>query len=370
MTVNNQSSKPFWIFFTFFCFLIVYFIFNIFSAKASIIDNIINLFTNNTFSQEIPSKSSLSDNDLLKPTLNSFVSVDSSSSNSKSNSDNSDDENQIDINEDGSLNVQSGPMRLSTEKEKPVNDTISLYEIKTGDTLDTVASLFGVSKNTIIWANNLKSKKLTPGGSLLIFPITGIQYTAKSSISISAIAKKYNADANEIVEYNGIALDSSLDKGDTVFIPDAEGQTQTEVVPKKNSKGKVVNKKANLPKYKVNSIAGYFMRPLNCVETQGLHGPYHSAVDFGCPIGTPVSAAADGTVIRATLGGYNGGYGSVIIISHPNGTQTIYAHLSQINVTVGQRVSQGQVMGATGNTGKSTGPHLHFETRGTANPFG
>ena len=358
MSVKRKSNKFFLVYFIF-TFLIVYFFVSFIFKKVNIL--------NTSSIKPIYTKATLSDSELLKPTLNSFV---SNSSNIKDV--NNDDENNIDINEDGVLTVKSGPLRLSTEKEKPVNDTISLYEVKKGDTLDTVAKLFGVSKNTIVWANSLKNSKvkLVPGTSLLIFPITGMQYRAKSTISIYAIAKKYNADANEIAEYNGIAIDSNLNKGDTVFIPDAEGETQVNAVPKKNTKGKIVNKKVNLPKYKVNSIAGYFMRPVNCVETQGLHGPYHSAVDLGCPIGTPVAAAADGTVIRAALGGYNGGYGSVIILSHPNGTQTIYAHLSQINVTVGQRVTQGQVMGATGNTGRSTGPHLHFETRGTANPFG
>ena len=112
------------------------------------------------------------------------------------------------------------------------------------------------------------------------------------------------------------------------------------------------------------------MMPVSgCMKTQGLHGPYGTAVDIGCKIGTTVVAAAEGTVIKAASSGYNGGYGNVIILSHPNGTQSIYAHLSTVGVQVGQKLRQGQVMGTSGNTGLSSGPHLHFETRGTGNPF-
>jgi murein DD-endopeptidase MepM/ murein hydrolase activator NlpD len=367
MKLKKQSNKSFGIAFFSISIMISYFVINIIPAKAGIFENIINLFTRTTSAQENTPKDSLTDNDLLKPTLNSYVTKESSSSKSKSNPD--DDTDDINISEDGLLMVQSGPLRVSTEKEKPINDTISLYEVKTGDTLDTVASLFGVSKNTIIWANNLKTKKLTVGDSLLIFPITGVQYTAKGTTNLATIAKKYDADANEIAEYNGIAIDAKLAKGDTIFIPDAEGEIQADINSSKN-KGKVAIKKVSLPKYKYNAVAGYFMKPVSgCIETQGLHGPYRSAVDLGCHVGTTVVAAADGVVIRAASSGYNGGYGEVVIISHPNGTQTIYAHLSQVSVSNGQKVSQGQVIGASGNTGRSTGPHLHFETRGTANPF-
>ncbi|HEU5114585.1 MAG TPA: M23 family metallopeptidase, partial [Candidatus Paceibacterota bacterium] len=87
------------------------------------------------------------------------------------------------------------------------------------------------------------------------------------------------------------------------------------------------------------------------------------------PIGTPIHAAASGVVIIARSGGYNGGYGSYVVISHPNGTQTLYAHMSKVIAHQGDAVEQGDLIGLVGSTGKSTGPHVHFEVRGAVNPF-
>jgi murein DD-endopeptidase MepM/ murein hydrolase activator NlpD len=103
------------------------------------------------------------------------------------------------------------------------------------------------------------------------------------------------------------------------------------------------------------------------ILTQGLHG--WNAVDIGAARGTPLHAAADGTVIVARIGGYNGGYGNYVVITHGNGTQTLYGHMKNVIVSSGQTVSAGQVIGYEGSTGNSTGPHLHFEVRGAANPF-
>lgn len=352
--LKNKRSKSI---FVFSIFVTIYTLINVIYVKASIIDNIINLFTSSS-SKKSEVKYSLSTNDLLKPGLTSTVKEETED----------DGDSNFDISDNGIIKVQSGPLRISTEKEKQINDSIILYEVKEGDTLDTVADLFDVSKNTIVWANNLKTKKLTPGENLLIFPVTGISYTAKNNISLEDVAKKYNADADEIAVYNGISKESKLAKGDSIFIPDAEAEIQTEVKPNKSKTTPIAKKQ---PKYKNNAVAGYFMKPVSgCILTQGLHGPYTTATDWGCPVGTPTVAAASGVVIRSVLEGYNGGYGGVIIVSHPNGTQSIYAHMNSISVTVGQKVKQGQVIGTTGNTGRSTGPHLHFETRGTRNPFG
>ncbi|KKW46945.1 MAG: Peptidase M23 [Parcubacteria group bacterium GW2011_GWB1_57_6] len=101
--------------------------------------------------------------------------------------------------------------------------------------------------------------------------------------------------------------------------------------------------------------------------TQGLHG--WNGIDFGAPRGTPIRAAADGTVIIARAGGWNGGYGNYIVLQHANGTQTLYSHNSSNAVGMGQAVTQGQVIGYVGATGRVTGTHLHFEVRGAANPF-
>jgi murein DD-endopeptidase MepM/ murein hydrolase activator NlpD len=103
------------------------------------------------------------------------------------------------------------------------------------------------------------------------------------------------------------------------------------------------------------------------VKTQGLHG--YNGVDLAGPVGTPIYAAAAGTVLVSASSGWNGGYGNLVIISHDNGTQTVYGHLSKTLVKVGQHVEQSQKIALMGATGKATGSHLHFEIRGAKNPF-
>ena len=109
------------------------------------------------------------------------------------------------------------------------------------------------------------------------------------------------------------------------------------------------------------------MRPVDGPRTQGLHG--YNGVDLASPSGTLIRAAASGDVIVSKSSGWNGGYGLYAVIRHNNGTQTLYAHNSLNLVTVGEHVVRGQIIGRVGSTGKSTGPHLHFEVRGARNPF-
>jgi murein DD-endopeptidase MepM/ murein hydrolase activator NlpD len=119
---------------------------------------------------------------------------------------------------------------------------------------------------------------------------------------------------------------------------------------------------------KVTSGGGWLSYPApGAVKTQGIHG--YNAVDLAASVGTPIRAAAAGEVIVSKNSGWNGGYGQYIVIRHSNGAQTLYGHLSANSVGVGAYVSQGEVIGLMGNTGKSTGPHLHFEVRGATNPF-
>lgn len=262
------------------------------------------------------------------------------------------------------LSATTGALRVSTEDiDYPLNDTISLYEVKKGDTIATVAKLFGVSKNTIMWANDLKSEKLTPGQTITILPITGVRVTVKKGDTLQSLAKKYGGDLDEIAKYNGIPSDVKLAVGDVVIVPDGEIAVTPAAVIKKTPTGSKI-----LDSYANSTPSGFLVRPLaGGRKTQGIHG--HNGVDIAASVGTPVVASASGTIISAKSSGYNGGYGEMIIIAHAGNVQTVYGHLSRVDVAVGQTVSQGQVIGAVGNTGKSTGPHLHFEVRGAKNPF-
>lgn len=236
---------------------------------------------------------------------------------------------------------------------------ISLYVVRQGDSLSQVAKMFGVSVNTIVWANDIKKGLIREGDELVILPITGVSHTVTKGDTIRSIATKYKADMGDILSYNSLKSDAVLAVGSTIMIPDGEV-----IAPVVNSTSVTSPlRSAGGPLYK-----DYFTRPLvGGSKSQGLHG--NNAVDFGAPTGTQILAAADGVVIIARSSGYNGGYGSYIVISHPNGTQTLYAHASRVTVSQGDTVSKGQAIGTVGSTGKSTGPHLHFEVRGATNPF-
>ncbi len=238
---------------------------------------------------------------------------------------------------------------------RPEAENISIYEVRKGDNLSQIAQMFGVSVNTIKWANSITGT-IHEGQILTILPVTGIKYTIKKGDTIASIAKAYKADADEIAAFNGI--EGALTAGQAIIIPDVDAPA-----PKANASLSSVASAGG------KSLPGYFTRPIKGgVRTQGIHG--HNGVDLASYFGAPIYAAANGEVIIAKSDGlWNGGYGNYVVIKHPNGTQTLYAHLSSVLVNAGQTVSQGDQIGKMGSTGKSTGTHLHFEVRGAANPF-
>ncbi|MFA6269676.1 MAG: M23 family metallopeptidase [Candidatus Paceibacterota bacterium] len=252
-------------------------------------------------------------------------------------------------------NIGPSGMVLDASISKPTSDQISVYVVRPGDTLSQIAEMFNVTVNTIKWGNDLSSNTLKEGQTLVILPISGVKHTVAKGDTLASIAKKYKGDIEEIMAYNDLQKNSSLVTGSVIIVPDGE-------VLAPSYSGSPI-KSSGLKEYK-----GYYMRPIaGGRKTQGIHG--YNGVDLAAPVGTPLFAAADGEVIIARFGGWNGGYGNYIVIRHPNGTQTLYAHNSKNNVSVGDNVSQGDVIGTVGSTGKSTGAHVHFEIRGAKNPF-
>ncbi len=273
---------------------------------------------------------------------------------------------EIALSEGSALVPSAGPEGTAVvyKENSSSSGEISLYVVRAGDSLSDIASMFGVSTNTILWANNLKgASDIHEGDELLILPVSGVQYTIKRGGTLSDVAKLFDADIEEIAVFNGIDPSATLAAGTKLIVP---GGNLAPVTTKKSSSGSVA--KISSSASALPSISGYYSNPLPGGRlTQGIHG--YNGIDIGAPSGTPVYASAAGTVIVARGGGgYNGGYGNYIVISHPNGTQTLYAHLSSLAVA-GGAVEAGEVIGYVGNTGRSTGFHLHFEVRGAKNPF-
>lgn len=303
--------------------------------------------------------------------------------------------------DDSAVVPEDGPSGTTADiQKKTQNGAISIYVVRSGDTLSSIAQLYGVTPGTILSANDLtSSSKLQVGEQLVILPITGVTYTVKKGDTLESIAKKYGGDAADIGAYNGID-DSTLAAGIDIIIPDGEVGT-TSAAPSTTKKStttsapaqKVVASAqilqgqnascdgeipmANNPAEPARGVGPlgtcaeiqYYTSPLASFrQTQNIHG--YNAVDLAAPKGTPIMAAADGEVIIAKSGGWNGGYGSYVVIQHNNGSQTLYAHMSVVEATVGEEVVQGQVIGKVGATGDATGPHVHFEIRdGIRNPF-
>lgn len=264
----------------------------------------------------------------------------------------------------GSDNIGVNGSQILNTEFKPTSDQISLYVVRAGDTLEQVAQMYDVTANTIRWANDIGAKEsIQPGQVLVILPVAGVKYTVKKGDTINKIAKAYGVDANETANFNNVSANETLKIGMSIIIPDAEGSFG----PGHSASTPKPGTKPTKPTGSVNT-AGFFGRPVNgAVRTQGLHG--NNGIDFGAALNTPIYAAAAGEVIVSRSGGWNGGYGTYVVIKHSNGTQTLYAHMNQALVSVGDKVVKGQQIGKMGSTGQSTGVHLHFEVRGGKNPF-
>lgn len=263
------------------------------------------------------------------------------------------------VSDDGTLVPQGSAFEQGEgTKVNEANGQISVYVVREGDSLSQIAEMFGVTSNTILWANDIpKATAIQPGDTLVILPVSGVRHVIKSGETLKSIAAKYRGRVEDIIDYNQLADASDIAVGDEIVIPG--GQVQVAVTTKtsggSNSAGG-------------SSLSGYFIHPLpSAIKTQSTHG--YNGVDLAAPAGTAVRAAAGGEVMVSKDAGWNGGYGMYVVIKHANGTQTLYAHLSSTAVSAGDVVSQGQTIGGVGNTGRSTGNHLHFEVRGARNPF-
>lgn len=267
--------------------------------------------------------------------------------------------NPVETTDDGALVAGISPIAdiYSNVVEASGPKEISVYTVREGDSISKIAEMFGVSSNTIRWANDIDIKgNVRIGQDLLILPISGIKHKVAKGETLASIAKKTKGDLREISLFNGIEEDATLEIGSEIIIPSGEiTEKAPEIKVKTQSKTSSSVSK---------SISGYYTKPVKGIKTQGSHDT-HRAIDIGAPEGTPIWAMAEGKVLTAKMG-YNGGYGNFIVINHPNGTQTLYAHLSKIRVSANQTVKRGQHIGDVGHTGRVSGPtgnHLHFEIR-------
>ncbi|ETB64070.1 TPA: M23 family peptidase [Candidatus Nomurabacteria bacterium] len=248
--------------------------------------------------------------------------------------------------------------------ESVSNGQMTEYIVKEGDTLSQIAEDFDVSQNTIRWENNLSGSTIKVGQKLNILPVTGVRHTVKKGDSLGKIASIYDADLEDMLVYNGLSKDSALAVGDIIYVPNG---TKPSAVSSSSTKPSFSSSSSSSSS---SAPSGYFIRPATGPITSpygSRWGSFHYGVDIGNKRGTPIVASASGVVTKVVnyckegASSCGGRYGNYIVIDHPNGMKTKYAHLQSVSVSLGATVSQGEKIGTIGNTGRSTGPHLHFE---------
>lgn len=275
------------------------------------------------------------------------------------------------------LSALPSPLFVSSETlgsildDDTVNTDIVKHTVAKGETLSSIADQYNISVETILLANELSDSKIQPGQELLILPVDGIIHMVEKGETVDSIARKYGAKKDEVISYNSLSSDGGVYVGDILIVPNGK-------MPKQSTPSTTSTSQSYAQVTLPNS---YFIAPTLGKVSQGAHysyssdgKAYYTAIDISNAIGTPVVAAAGGTVQIAKN---RWPYGNYITISHPNGVITLYAHLSFFasGITAGTQVSQGQIIGYMGNTGHvvrgvgGNGSHLHFETRGASNPL-
>ena len=255
------------------------------------------------------------------------------------------------------------------QQEAPRQD-ITYYTVKSGDTVLAIAQKYGLQPETLMWSNsNIEQNpdRLSVGDALRILPVDGVLHVVKPGETLSDLADEYDVGMDQIVAYAGNGLSNTADTltvGRELVVPGGTRAFATASASAEDYVGGAyyVDAPDNAPQG-----SGNFSWPAAGYVSQSYWGG-HPAIDIAGSIGAAVTAADGGYVVLAG-GGWNGGYGNHVIIDHGNGFTTLYAHLNSIFVSPGMTVSKGQQIGTMGNTGNSTGPHLHLEVRYGGVPY-
>ena len=246
--------------------------------------------------------------------------------------------------------------------EDELSLTYQTYRVKSGDMIGFIADKYDVTQDTIISINNIKQSRLIQVGQYLKIPsMPGILYTTKTKGETpSTIAEKYKVDAEKCALVNNISIDTELESGLQLFVPDA----QLDWATRQEINGDLFRKPLH-SRYYLSSYYGWRDSPFNTGKRS-----FHTGIDMACSTGTPIYPAMDGVV---TAAGYNSTYGNYVIVQHHSGYKTLYGHMSKITCRKGNFVYTTTQIGKVGSTGLSTGPHLHFtvyKNGKTVNPLG
>jgi murein DD-endopeptidase MepM/ murein hydrolase activator NlpD len=268
-----------------------------------------------------------------------------------------------------------------TDIDTSLRTTAIEYTVQEGDSVFGIAQKFDIAPETVLWSNydvlRDNPHRLAIGQVLKIPPTDGIWYKWTSRDTLDTVAAKFSVTPEDILLYVGNDLDLSnpvIEPGTYVMVPGGEREYQQWLIPDIPRGAAGVS---TSPYFQCDTSAnyfpgtGYFVWPSSVHTISGNnYWSGHLAIDIGAGMGSPIYAADSGVVVWA--GWMENGYGNVVIIDHNNGYVTVYAHLSAVNVSCGDNILQGSVLGAAGSTGNSTGPHLHFEIRymgGFVNPL-
>lgn len=241
--------------------------------------------------------------------------------------------------------------------QKPRSEIIE-YQVESGDTISSIAQKFNISSDTIKWANDLENiNQVKPGQTLKILPVSGVSHIVKSGDTLESVAKKYSAEPQAIVDFpfNDVPDDFKLTVGQVLIIPD--GIPPETKVPVKR-RPPLLAQGPTSPAFAA-PFGASFIWPVGGQITQ-YFAWYHPGVDIANRSAPGVAASDGGTVVVAGWPDSQG-YGNRVVLDHGNGYRSMYAHLSNVYVSVGESVTRGQLIGQMGSTGRSTGTHLHLE---------